>query len=57
MKNPTKIMQVHVQRIFTMALTEDRLNSMYLIIKIATSPSEFNLMLKYCKFSYKQAQK
>lgn len=33
MKNPTEMMQVHVQRIFTMALTEDRLNSVYLIIK------------------------
>lgn len=32
-----KTMQVHIQRIFAMALTEDEVNLMYLIIKTATS--------------------
>jgi hypothetical protein len=45
--NPT--IQVHVQKIFTMALTEDEdgLNLVHLIIKITTNFEEFNLMLKY----------
>lgn len=54
--NPT--IQVHVQKIFTMALTEDEdgLNLVHLIIKITTNFEEFNLMLKYWKFSYKNSK-
>lgn len=38
-----------------MALTEDRLNSVYLIIK-RLPPVFQSLMLKYCKFLYKKVQ-